>query len=69
MTYADIQLKLQNILSQLEIVNDSQVLEELAEKPQAHPEIMTIASDALHYVSELKLRVSQAVSAPICEEI
>lgn len=69
LTPSEINLILKRIVANLQSIQDSPALEQIAQSPQAHPAIMTTAADALHHCTELKLRVRQVLDGIVATEL
>jgi hypothetical protein len=69
MTPNEILLTLKRTIDTLQRVNDSQVLQEIIEMPQASPELELIAINALDAVIKLQLRIQQAIDAELYAEL
>ena len=69
MNQDEIMLILHRTVSSLQLINDSQALQEIAEMPHAHPEIALIAINCLDAVIQLRLRIQQTIDAQIKAEL
>ncbi len=69
MTPNEILLTLKRTIDTLQRINDSQVLQEIIEMPQASPELELTAINALDAVIQLQLRIQQAIDAELYEQL
>ena len=66
MTQQEILLTLKRIVTNLQLIQDSPALEEIA---VLTPQLMANAADALHHCTQFRLRFSQALDAHIEQEL
>lgn len=64
MTVTEIISLLHKATADLSRIHQSDAWQRLTESPQAHPKIEEIMGDAQHYITELRLRVSQSLEGP-----
>ena len=66
MTHEEILLTLKRIVANLQLIQDSATLEEIA---VLTPQLMANAADALHHCTQFRLRFSQALDTHIEQEL
>jgi len=69
MTQDEINLTLKRIVANLQLIQDSPALEQIAQSSHAHPNLMATAADALYHCTQLKLRVRQALDGIVAAEL
>ena len=69
MNAEQIRMMLHKVCSDLTYIHDSQALETIAQLPQAHPNLIEIATDSLYFATLLKLRVKQALDTNLEAEV